>query len=198
MRERNVLAPACGVLWAINASPEAVEIRVDTAARCGIPLLFGALESFGTDPGIVEAVLSAMGNLMYEDDDNKGAMMAARARLNNGKEASGVERVIELLNAGVDAGHAGIQESAVNVLRKLATAGPPSRRFSSLRNKNRLKSAAKERLNKLGVDAHVRAAMHRPHATDNFKEDGQKLLDRLRRRKQVPAADAKEAARVIT
>jgi hypothetical protein len=42
MRERNVLAPACGVLWAINASPEAVEIRVDTAARCGIPLLFGA------------------------------------------------------------------------------------------------------------------------------------------------------------
>jgi hypothetical protein len=47
--ERAVLAAACGVLWAINTSPEAVEIRVDTAARCGIPHLFGALESFDTD-----------------------------------------------------------------------------------------------------------------------------------------------------
>jgi hypothetical protein len=181
MRERDVLAPACGVLWAINASPEAVEIRVDTVARHGIRLLFGALESFGTDRVIVEAVLSAMGNLMYENDDNKGVMMAARARLNNGNEASGVERVIELLEEGVDAGHAGIQESAVNVLRKLANAGPPSRRFKTLRDKNRLKSAAKERLNKLKVDEHVRKAMERPHATDNFKEDGQKLLNRLKK-----------------
>jgi hypothetical protein len=179
-RERDVLAPACGVLWAINASPEADEIRLHTAACGGISLLFGALESFGTDTVIVEAVLNAMGNLMYDNDDNKAATMAARALLNNGKQASGVERVIELLNAGVDASHAGIQESAVNVLRKLANACPPSKRFSSLRDKNRLKSAPKERLNKLGVEAPVRAAMDRPHATDNLKRDGQKLLDRLR------------------
>ena len=193
-RVRDVLAPACGVLWAINASPEADEIRVHTAACGGIPLLFGALECFGTDTVIVEAVLNAMGNIMYDNDDNKAATMAARALLNNGKEASGVERVIELLNAGADAGHAGIQESAVKVLRKLANFRPPSRRFSSLRKKW-LKSAPKERLNELGVEKILRDAMDRPQATANLKEDGQKLLDRLRKRNKVPQADANETAR---
>ena len=63
------------------------------------------------------------------------------------------------------------------VLRKLANAGPPSRRFSSLSDKNRLKSATKERLKKLDVDARVRAAMDWPNATDHLKEHGQKFLD---------------------
>ena len=51
-----------------------------------------------------------------------------------------------------------------------------------------------ELLKKLGVEAHVQDAMNRPHATDKLKKDGQKLLDRLRRRKNVPEADAKETA----
>ena len=201
MRERDVLAPACGVLWAINASPKAVDIRVDTADRGGIPLLFGALVSFVTDPVIVEAVLSAMGNLMYKNDDNKGAMMAARARLNNGKEASVVELAIELLNAdsllwyesssyGTYLPHAGVKESVINVLRKLANTPP----LFTPSSPSRPKSTAKELLKKLGVEAHVQAAMDRPHATDKLKKDGQKLLDRLRRRKNVPEADAKETA----
>jgi len=201
MRERDVLAPACGVLWAINASPKAVDIRVDTADRGGIPLLFGALVSFVTDPVIVEAVLSAMGNLMYKNDDNKGAMMAARARLNNGKEASVVELAIELLNAdsllwyesssyGTYLPHAGVKESVINVLRKLANTPP----LFTPSSPSRPKSTAKELLKKLGVEAHVQAAMNRPHATDKLKKDGQKLLDRLRRRKNVPEADAKETA----
>jgi hypothetical protein len=190
----DVLAPACGVVWAINASPKAVDIRKNTAARGGIPLLCGALGSFDKDPVIVEASLSAMINLMYENDDNKGAvlkhMMAARVRLNNGKEASVVERAIELLNAdrllwyepssnGTYLLHAGVQESALNVLRKLANTPPL---FTQ--------STAKELLQELGVVAHVQAAMDQPHASVHLKEDGQKFIDNLRRRKNVPEADA--------
>ena len=183
-RDRDVQALACGVLWTINALPEADDIR--TASRCFIPLLFGALESFGTpklfDSVIVQAGVTAMGNLIYNDDNHKADVMAARVLLNNGKEASGFERVIELLSAGVKLDHAGIQESAVKMLFNLAKAAPPSRRFSSL-NKNRLD------IKKLGVDKIVQDAMYRPHATETLKKDGQKLrgqLERLRRRKKVP------------
>ena len=186
----DVLAPACGVVWAINASPKAVDIRVDTAARGGIPLLCGALGSFDVDPVIVEASLSAMINLMYENDDNKGAVMAARVRLNNEKEASVVERAIELLNAdrllwyepssnGTYLLHAGVQESALNVLRKLANTPPL---FTQ--------STAKELLQELDVVAHVQATRKQPHASVHLKEDGQKFIDNLRRRKNVPEADA--------
>ena len=80
------------------------------------------------------------------------------------------------------------------MLRKLANFRPPSRRFSSLRKKW-LKSAPKERLNELGVEKILRDAMDRPQATAKLKEDGQKLLDRLRKRNKVPQADANETAR---
>jgi len=167
--ERDVLERACAVLWAINASPGAAAIR--DKSRDAIPLLFAALYSFGNEPDVVEAGLTAMDNLIYKNDVNKDAVMAARAKLYNGEEASGVKRVMELLKEGVKVGNAGMQESAVKVLRKLANAGPLSQ-AGPLR---------RQRLEDMNVDACVSEAMKQPRASDSFKKDGQMLRNRLRK-----------------
>ena len=81
------------------------------------------------------------------------------------------KRVMELLKEGVKVGNAGMQESAVKVLRKLANAGPLSQ-AGPLR---------RQRLEDMNVDACVSEAMKQPRASDSFKKDGQMLRNRLRK-----------------
>jgi len=150
--EHAVVLPACRVLWNIaGPSPEKAAIRADVGEHGGIAALNAALDAFGDDPTIVEAVLGALGNVMVNNPANKAAVIAA----------SGIERVAELMPRFPD--HAGLQQSAVGALGNLAFAGP----------------AAQERLKALGVDASVRAAMERPDATALTKRWGRGLLNKL-------------------
>jgi hypothetical protein len=168
-----VQAAACGVLWAMTASPDAYaqdrspshlkrfaaaadDIRAETFESDGIQRLIGALEGCGTDPLVVEAVLSAMWNLMHYNDDNKVAII----------NKDGIERVIELVERHPR--HASLQESAIFVLHKLANTGP----------------IQKARLKKLGVEAPVLAAMKLA------------AMDRRREREREPQRERDRAADV--
>ena len=150
--EHAVVLQACTLLWGITApSPEQEDIRRDFGERGGIAALNAALDAFGDDPAIVAAMFGALENVMADNPANTAAVIAA----------SGIDRVAELLPRFPD--NAWLQERAIVTLHSLANSD----------------SAAQERLNALGVDTPVRAAMERPDATASTKEWGQKLLNKL-------------------
>lgn len=153
--ELSVIQVACYVLWSINAnSPEEELIRTETGARGGMPLLFAALDAFGTVSKVTNAVAVALVNVMANNPTNQVLFI----------DFGGVERMLNLVK------HYDImiQKKAIGALLNLVE-----------HDRVVFRKMAQDRLIALDVQTPVRSAMEKPASTKNTKEWGQRLLDKL-------------------
>jgi len=154
--ELAVIQTACYVLWSINAdSPEEALIRTETAAGGGLPLLFAALDTFGTVGKVANAALVALINVINNNPTNQLTFI----------ELGGVEKMLGLVNHDDIL----IQKKAIRALLNFLE-----------HDRVAFRKMAMDRLTALDVETPVKSAMNRHAATSDTKEWGQKLLSNHR------------------